>query len=104
MGKRTSCPLLSTRDDQLLHARQENFWGNDRNKDLSIKMIVNKCNLPPEAEIEALQESEDADSMIVKTAVSKSSSYPRTFIVGEDLLILLCHYSTPIQNIYVKSI
>lgn len=54
--------------------------------------------------IETHQSKEDADADIVKTALSKSSSFDQVFIIGEDvdLLVLLNGLSSGQTNVYFQ--
>ncbi|CAH1108526.1 unnamed protein product [Psylliodes chrysocephalus] len=71
---------------------QNKFLLNDRNKVRLIDML--KVHLEKNKTL-TLQADEDADRLIVTTAISISSSYEVVKIVGEDidLLVLLCELS-----------
>ncbi|GBL90244.1 hypothetical protein AVEN_130356-1 [Araneus ventricosus] len=78
---------------------QNKFLGNNANKDRLIRMLKTKF----EAEIFMVkQATEDADTLIINTAMSVSSAFDSVIVVGEDvdLLILLTAPSTR-SNIYI---
>ena len=53
---------------------------------------------------EVIKASEDADIIIVNTAINKSAEYKAVKIVGEDtdLLVLLTQYCGNISNVYLE--
>ncbi|CAG9768348.1 unnamed protein product [Ceutorhynchus assimilis] len=72
---------------------QEKFLSNNRNKVRLIDML--KVHLDRN-KILTLQAEEDADRLIVTTAISMSSTYDAVKIAGEDidLLVMLCGLSS----------
>lgn len=77
---------------------QNKFLGNDANKNRLIGMLKTKF----EAEnFMVKQATEDADALIINTAISVSSAFEFVIVVGEDvdLLILLTALSRR-SNIY----
>lgn len=79
---------------------QEKFLGNSNNKDRLITMLKNFFDTE---NISVFQASEDADKLIVSTAVEMTSKFTTVFIVGEDvdLLVLLTASSKNIGNIFL---
>lgn len=77
---------------------QEKFLGNDRNKNRLIGMLKTKFE---SANFIVKQATEDADTLIINTAISISSAFDSVIVVGEDvdLLVLLMALSTR-SNIY----
>ena len=78
---------------------QSKFLGNDANKNRLIRMLKTKF----EAEnVMVKQATEDADSLIINTAISVSSAFDSVIVVGEDvdLLILLTALSK-LSNMYM---
>ncbi|GBM40533.1 hypothetical protein AVEN_76939-1 [Araneus ventricosus] len=80
---------------------QEQFLANERNKvrfiDL-LKKFLQKAN------VTVKQAVEDADVLIVETAVSVKSQYDNIFVVGEgiDLLVLLTGLAPMKENLYFR--
>ncbi|KYN12193.1 hypothetical protein ALC57_15644 [Trachymyrmex cornetzi] len=79
---------------------QEKFLANDRNKKRLIEMLTTKFL---NAGFEVEQAEEDADRLIVITAISKLSEFDSVIIIGEDidLLVLLTALASNNQNIYL---
>ncbi|CAG2245843.1 unnamed protein product [Mytilus edulis] len=75
--------------DMPLRVKKETFLLNQSNKQRFVEMLIDTFQ---EHSIEAIQAKEDADLLIVRTAVEKSTRQ-EVVIYGEDtdLLILLCH-------------
>ncbi|VDI23946.1 Hypothetical predicted protein [Mytilus galloprovincialis] len=75
--------------DMPLRIKKETFLLNQSNKQRFVEMLIDTFQ---EHSIEAIQAKEDADLLIVRTAVEKSNRQ-EVVIYGEDtdLLILLCH-------------
>ncbi|KMQ84206.1 hypothetical protein RF55_18200 [Lasius niger] len=67
---------------------QETFLSNETNKIRLISMLKKKFE---DSNFTVKQATEDADTLIVNTAISMSSSFDSVFIIGEDidLLVLL---------------
>ncbi|GBN13654.1 hypothetical protein AVEN_66182-1 [Araneus ventricosus] len=86
-----TCPEIS----------QEQFLANERNKvrfiDL-LKKFLQKAN------VTVKQAVEDADVLIVETAVSAKSQYDNIFVVGEniDFLVLLTALAPMKENLYFR--
>ncbi|GBO14791.1 hypothetical protein AVEN_205662-1 [Araneus ventricosus] len=86
-----TCPEIS----------QEQFLANERNKvrfiDL-LKKFLQKAN------VTVKQTVEDADVLIVETAVSVKSQYDNIFVVGEniDFLVLLTGLAPVKENLYFR--
>ncbi|GBM46363.1 hypothetical protein AVEN_65968-1 [Araneus ventricosus] len=86
-----TCPEIS----------QEQFLANERNKvrfiDL-LKKFLQKAN------VTVKQAVEDADVVIVETAVSVKSQYDNIFVVGEniDFLVLLTVLAPMKENLYLR--
>ncbi|GBM04554.1 hypothetical protein AVEN_93957-1 [Araneus ventricosus] len=80
---------------------QEQFLANERNKvrfiDL-LKKFIQKAN------VTVKQAVEDADILIVETAVSVKSQYDNIFVVGEDIdfLVLLTGLAPMKENVYFR--
>ncbi|CAC5369996.1 unnamed protein product [Mytilus coruscus] len=75
--------------DMPLRIKKETFLLNQSNKQRFVEILMDTFQ---EHSVEAIQAKEDADLLIVKTAVEKSNRQ-EVVIYGEDtdLLILLCH-------------
>ncbi|GBM62832.1 hypothetical protein AVEN_209473-1 [Araneus ventricosus] len=88
-----TCPEIS----------QEQFLANERNKvcfiDL-LKKFLQKAN------VTVKQAAEDADVLIVETAVSVKSQYDNIFVVGEDIdfLVLLTGLAPMKENLYFRNV
>ena len=80
---------------------QERFLSNESNKDRLIAMLKTKFE---EAHFQVKQATEDADTLIVTTALEMSSLYNSVYIVGEDidLLVLLTALGHDYNNIYFR--
>jgi hypothetical protein len=78
---------------------QKKFLGNDTNKIRLIGMLKTKFEA---ANFIVKQTTEDADTLIINTAISISSTFDSVIVVGEDvdLLVLLTALSTR-SNIYL---
>lgn len=79
---------------------QTNFLSNDANKGRFISILKKKFE---DAQFTVIQATEDADTLIVNTAIEMSSSYEYAIIVGEDvdLLVLLTALGNSHENIYL---
>lgn len=80
---------------------QEKFLGNDYNKSAFISMLMTRM---ADASIEVKQAYEDADVMIVNTAISKASEFDSIIITAEDvdILILLKALGSSTKNMYLQ--
>lgn len=79
---------------------QEKFLSNDKNKASLITLLMSKLQREG---YNALQSTEDADTLIVATALNLSSDYENVVIVGEDvdlLVILTGHEGRRRKNVY----
>lgn len=78
---------------------QDKFLSNDSNKNRIIRMLKTKFEA---ANFMVKQATEDADSLIINTVISISSTFDSVIVVGEDvdLLILLTALSTR-SNMYL---
>jgi len=80
---------------------QEKLLATDHNKSAFISMLMTRM---ADASIEVKQAYEDADVMIVNTALSKASEFDSVIITAEDvdILILLTALGTSTKNIYLQ--
>ncbi|KYN08445.1 hypothetical protein ALC62_00577 [Cyphomyrmex costatus] len=83
----------------ILQTSQEKFLANNRNKERLIKMLTSYLI---EAGIAVEQAFEDADTLIVETAIQRADVYDCVEIVGEDidLLVLLTGLAHDKNNIF----
>ncbi|CAC5394798.1 unnamed protein product [Mytilus coruscus] len=94
--------IVTFKKDMPLRVKKETFLGNDANKQRFITLLQETFI---ESGIDALQAQDDADLLIVQTAVTKSHA-KEVVVFGEDtdLLVLLCHHAKQNQNkIYFTS-
>ncbi|VDI27019.1 Hypothetical predicted protein [Mytilus galloprovincialis] len=88
--------------DMPFRVKKETFLANDANKQRFVNLLKDTFI---ENGIDAIQAEDDADLLIVQTAVAKSSA-EEVIVFGEDtdLLILLCHHAKQDQKpIYFTS-
>lgn len=80
-------------------ASQEKFLANESNKRRFISMLMRKFQ---QYNFAVRQATEDADVLIINTALEMSSTYQSVIVVGEDidLLVLLTSLAKSDQNIY----
>lgn len=80
---------------------QESFLSNDKNKLRLISMLTEKF---VKLGICVLQAEDDADTLIVHTAIQKSNSYTQVGVIGEDvdLIIILLTLTTDDSQIIFK--
>lgn len=80
---------------------QEKFLSNDTNKRNFISMLMTEMAAKG---IEVKQAIEDADVMIVETAISKAADFDSVTITGEDvdLLVLLTALGSSQKNVYFQ--
>ncbi|GBL72265.1 hypothetical protein AVEN_115229-1 [Araneus ventricosus] len=80
---------------------QEQFLANERNK---VRFIDRLKKFLQKAKVTVKQAVEDADLLIVETAVSVKSQYDNIFVVGEgiDLLVLLTGLAPMKENLYFR--
>lgn len=79
---------------------QERFLASDTNKRHLISMLITKFK---EQNYTVKQAVEDADVLIIQTAIDMTSSFTRVFVVGEDidLLVLLTAKARDHENIFL---
>ncbi|CAH0757850.1 unnamed protein product [Diatraea saccharalis] len=77
---------------------QDSFLSNEKNKERLITMLKSRFE---QAGINTYQSDDDADTLIVTTAIQKTASHETVLIVGEDvdLLVILMAYPNP--NVYL---
>lgn len=87
------------KEDTIVKTSQEKFLAHDRNKDRLILMLISYFRT---AGIVVEQAFEDADTLIVKTAIDHADAYDYVEIVGEDidLLILLTGIAHQRSNVF----
>lgn len=92
---------LSFSSSTMVTIAQEKFLANDHSKSAFISMLMTRM---VGAGIEVKQAFEDADVMIVKTAISKASEFDAVIITAEDvdILILLTALGALTKNIYLQ--
>ncbi|GBN19476.1 hypothetical protein AVEN_71938-1 [Araneus ventricosus] len=80
---------------------QKQFLANERNK---VRFIDLLKKFRQKANVTVKQAVEDADVLIVETAVSVRSKYDNIFVVGEDsdLLVLLTRLAPMKENSYFR--
>lgn len=80
---------------------KKSFLSNKSNKQDFINMLSDEMR---KRDISTLDAEDDADLLIVQTAVNMAM-YKTTFVIAEDtdILVLLCHYHKPGTNLYMKS-
>ena len=91
-------------NDKIVH-NPEDFLSNNKNKNKLVTHIMQKCrSLPINLKIEVSQAEEDADALIVHTAIEKSNHFGKCLILGEDtdLLILITQLAENKKNIFLK--
>ena len=79
---------------------QSNFLSNDVNKDRLISILKRKFE---KAQFTVIQATEDADTLIINTAIKMSFSYEYAIVLGEDvdLIVLLTALCKSHNNIYL---
>ena len=84
---KTSCLSIKVEANTKLSITKETFLSNHQNKQQFLNFLSNFLH-----PLEIHCAEEDADLLIVQTALSKSLESP-TVVVGDDtdLLVLLCH-------------
>ena len=89
-------------EDMKATMKKDQFLSNSRNKQWFFKMLSQFLH---KIGSETHHAQDDADVLIVKTAVESARSRP-TVLVGDDtdLLVLLCYYTIPVGgcDIYFK--
>lgn len=87
--------------DKACGVSQEDFLSNINNKKLLIQKLSHIFN---QDGIEFLQAPEDADVLIVTTAIDKTTEYDEVQIIGEDidLLVLMTQYGREKNNLYLN--
>lgn len=89
--------------DETLSAQvsQEPFLGNEKNEARLISLLTKKFQ---QAAITIKQAEEDADVLIIETAISLSSTFDTVFVIGEDvdLLVLLTTLAPSQNKIYFR--
>lgn len=77
------------------------FLSNNSNKQDFINMLSDEMR---KRDIATLHAEDDADLLIVQTAVNMAV-YKTTFVIAEDtdILVLLCHYHKPGTSLFMKS-
>ena len=85
----------------MVRVPQQKFLSNDKNKIRFIKLLTTKMG---NHNIQVLQAEEDADRLIITTAVTAASTYDIVVVVGEDidLLIILTAISNQREILYNK--
>lgn len=98
-SKRHTTPEVIFTELMVVTMTQEQFLSNDRNKARLISLLTERL----EGEgFSVKQANEDADHLIVATALEVSQEHEKVVVVGEDtdLLIMLNALATPSANIY----
>ena len=77
------------------------FFQNKGNKQAFIDMLSDEMR---KEGIDTIHAEDDADLLIVQTAVSMAE-YKTTFVIAEDpdILVLLCHHHTLCTSLFMKS-
>lgn len=90
-------PEVIFEETTMPHISQEKFLSHDKNKLRFIQLLKAKMEME---NIQVFQAEEDADRLIVTTAIAKASDFEEVFIVGEDvdLLVILNGLTDPTQN------
>lgn len=90
MNKSTDVFVSETMDVQ---TSQEKFLSNDQNK---IRLIAILSEKFLNAGIGVIQAEDDADTLIVQTAIQKTQNYRKVIVIGEDIdfIVLLLTLST----------
>ncbi|XP_011859602.1 PREDICTED: uncharacterized protein LOC105557068, partial [Vollenhovia emeryi] len=80
---------------------QEKFLSNGKNKARFINMLMKHLQL---SDVTVEQAFEDADTLIVKTAIENASLYDSVTIIGEDidLLVLLTGLGQETPNVFLR--
>lgn len=94
-------PPIQFDQTTVIHVSQENFLSNDSNKDRLIQFLQRKLLA---AGFETEQDFEDADRLIVQTALQQTANYDSVTIIGEDidLLVLLVAMGNSEEKVYFK--
>lgn len=94
-------PNVNFNDQTVSTMSGEKFFSNENNKREFIKSLSEKL---VKKGYYVHQAVEDADTMIIKTAIDKANSYSTIIIVGEDidLLVLLTDYASEKKNIFFR--
>lgn len=100
-SKRHSNSMLFLSEDQPCGIMQEDFLSNIDNKKLLINRLSEIFN---SREITTIQAEEDADSLIVNTAIEKTSQYDAVQIIGDDvdLIVLMTQFGKGRKNLYLN--
>lgn len=96
--KQTSADVLFD-ESMIATFTQASFLANETNKSRLISMLKKRFEA---SNFTVQQAAEDADTMIVRTAINMASSFDSVFIVGEDidLLVLLTALARAHPNVY----
>ncbi|CAC5375557.1 unnamed protein product [Mytilus coruscus] len=95
-------PKVNFNNDTPIKTKKDEFLSNSENKQHFINTLGEKLK---DGHVPVIHAEDDADLMIVLTAIEKSEQHTTT-VIGEDtdLLILLCYHSQDtINKIYFKS-
>lgn len=97
----STCSDIVFEESTQIKVPQEKFLSNPKNKQRLIVFICTGLGLQG---IETKQAPEDADCLIVRTALEKSEDYQHVIIVGEDvdLLVLLNGLGASRQNVLLQ--
>ena len=87
--------------DLPLKMEKKLFLQNKGNKQAFIDMLSDEMK---REDIAVIRAEDDADLLIVQTAV-RMSEYEKTFVIAEDtdILVLLCHHYKPGTSLFMKS-
>lgn len=100
-SRKKNCIEINFDETMEANVSQDKFLSNEKNKFRLIAMLQKKFQ---EYNIAMMQAVEDADLLIIETAIQMSPSHASVFVVGEDidLLVLLTALARPLQNVYFR--
>lgn len=96
-----SAPEVIFEENTIPQIPQDKFLSNDKNKLRLIQLLKRKME---KHGIQVIQSEEDADRLIVTTALVKASDYDLVIIAGEDidLLVIFTGLVGPSRNVYFQ--
>ncbi|KAG5872325.1 hypothetical protein JTB14_037573 [Gonioctena quinquepunctata] len=97
-----SPPEVIFEENTISKIPQDKFLSNDENKLRLIQLLKSKME---KHGIQVIQYEEDADRLIVTTALAKASDYDLVIIAGEDidLLVIFTGLVRPSKNVYFQN-
>ncbi|KAG5868320.1 hypothetical protein JTB14_000269 [Gonioctena quinquepunctata] len=96
-----SAPEVIFEENTIPQIQQDGFLSNDENELRLIQLLKNKKE---KYGIQVIQSEEDADRLIVTTALAKASDYDLVITAGEDidLLVIFTGLVGPLKNVFFQ--